>query len=378
MTEDVSNEFPLADEICYLNHAAVSPWPRRTQQVVARFAEENLRYGARYYPRWMAVEQRLRGRLKRLVNAASTAEIALLKNTSEALSVVAYGLDWQVGDNVVITDQEFPSNRIVWESLSERFGVEVRYARLQEAGQSPERAIINTCDERTRLVSVSSVQYGSGLRLDLSLIGAVCRQQKILFAVDAIQSVGALAVDVQVIDADFLMADGHKWMLGPEGLALFYCRREVQDRLRLNQFGWHMVAAIGDYENDRWQVADSARRFESGSPNMLAIHALDASIGLLLDIGMETVEREVLARQRYLAAAISADPAYRLLSPDTEGYDSGIVTFQAQGQDNQALYEKLMAEGVICAYRFAGVRLSAHFYTPYEKLDTALKLLAVL
>jgi len=159
------SEFVLDDSIIYLNHAGVSPWPQRTAAAVEAFAAENARVGSRYYGAWVETEHALKAQLQRLINAASGDEIALLKNTSEALSVVAYGLSWKPGDNIVITSQEFPSNRIVWESLG-KSGVETRAADL-DGETSPEDAIISRIDRNTRLVSVSSVQYATGLRLDL-------------------------------------------------------------------------------------------------------------------------------------------------------------------------------------------------------------------
>ena len=217
----IRREFPLRDDVHYLNHAAVSPWPRRTADAVCRFARENAEQGSLEYATWLRVESDLREQLRRLLNASSADDIALLKNTSEALSVVAHGVDWRDGDNVVISDQEFPSNRIVWESLAGH-GVRVREVDLA-AGPDPEQALIGACDQRTRLLAISSVQYGTGLRTDLERLGQRCREREILFCVDAIQSLGTLPMDVKRNHADFVMADGHKWMLGPEGLAVFYC-----------------------------------------------------------------------------------------------------------------------------------------------------------
>src|SRR5699024_3894329 len=155
------------------------------------------------------------------------------KNTSEGLSVIAQGLDWRAGDQVVISDQEFPSNRIPWQALAER-GVEV--VEVDVDGSDAEQRVIDAIGERTRLVSLSSVQYGSGIRLDLAPIGRACRERGVLFCVDAIQSIGAVDFDAVACHADFVVADGHKWMLGPEGLALFYCRPAVRDRITLRQF----------------------------------------------------------------------------------------------------------------------------------------------
>jgi cysteine desulfurase/selenocysteine lyase len=366
----ISQEFSQDPDTLYLNHAAVSPWPARTRNAVQAFAEENQHFGARYYPRWIKKENELREQITTLINAPSPNDIALLKNTSEALSFVAYGLDWQAGDNIVISNQEFPSNRIVWESL-QQFGVSVREVDLN-SNENPEQALIHAIDSRTRLLSVSSVQYASGLRMQLDVLGAACKKHDVLFCVDAIQSIGALNIDVQAIQADFVMADGHKWMLGPEGVALFYCRSELREQLKLNEYGWHMTENMGDYTHKDWQPAATARRFECGSPNMLGIHALSASISLLLEIGIPQVEKMLLAKTRTMIELIQTTPQLSLASNPDPSRLSGIVTFRHQQQDSEQLYNHLMQSGVICACRGGGVRFSPHFYTPDDVLHQAL------
>ncbi len=369
-----TSDFILDESIAYLNHAAVSPWPRRTAEAVKTFATENARFGARHYSAWMETECELKSQLCRLIHAASVDEIALLKNTSEALSIVAYGLAWMPGDNVVITDQEFPSNRIVWESLA-KFGVETRAAGLS-GDTPPEDAIISRLDSHTRVVSVSSVQYATGLRLDLEKIGAACRELDILFCVDAIQSLGAISLDVQACQADFVMADGHKWLMGPEGVALFYCRAGVMDRLDLQQYGWHMVEEQGNYDNPAWHLAVTARRFECGSPNMTGIHALNASLSLIHETGMSTIEKRVTENSRYLIDYFSAhDADFHLLTPSGGPRHAGIVTFRPLHESTGALHERLQNENVICALRGGGIRFSPHYYTPREQLDRVLRLL---
>lgn len=368
-----SKEFPQREDIIYLNHGAVAPWPKRTALAVSRFAEENTIQGALDYARWRQTEASLRSQCQALLNAPSSSDIALLKNTSEALSTVAYGLHWKAGDNVVLPAQEFPSNRIVWESLR-RFGVGVRKVSLEQS-ESPEDALVGACDESTRLLAVSSVQYATGLRLDLQRLGRYCRNQGILFCVDAIQSLGALQMDVQAIGADFVMADGHKWMLGPEGVALFYCRPERRDDLNLVQYGWHMVAHAGDFDRLDWQVADDAQRFECGSLNMLGIHALNASLSLLLELGMENVEDAVLRNSAYLSQAIRRHPKLELLSPHEHQRRSGIVSFRCKDSDAKTLYSSLTSAGVVCALRKGYIRFSPHFYTPQAKLERAMALI---
>src|SRR5512139_453440 len=192
-----TSEFALNDGLIHLNHAGVSPWPRRTAEAVKAFAEENVNCGSLQYDRWLRVEHELREQLRLLLNAPSAADIALVKNTSEALSFVAGGIDWHWGDNIVTTDEEFPSNRIVWEALADR-GVELREAAVANLAD-PEASLFSRVDGRTRLIAVSSVQFGSGLRMDLKRLGDFCRDRMILFCVDAIQSIGAVRFDVQAI-----------------------------------------------------------------------------------------------------------------------------------------------------------------------------------
>jgi selenocysteine lyase/cysteine desulfurase len=365
-------EFPQREDIIYLNHAAVAPWPRRAMLAVMRFAEENARQGALDYPRWLQVEASLRSQCQALLNAPSATDIALLKNTSEALSIVAYGLQWKAGDNVVLPDQEFPSNRIVWESL-QRFGVEVRKVSLEQ-GMSPEDALLGACDRRTRLIAVSSVQYATGLRLELHRLGHYCRKQGILLCVDAIQSLGALRMDVQAIEADFVMADGHKWMLGPEGVALFYCRPERREMLELVQYGWHMIAQAGDFDRSDWELAENAQRFECGSLNMLGIHALNASLSLLLEVGLDKVEESVLHNTEYLSEAVREQPKLQLVSPHENQRRSGIVSFRCKLRDPSTLFSHLKSAGVVCALRNHSIRFSPHYYTSRAKLNMAMEL----
>ncbi|MDM8557739.1 aminotransferase class V-fold PLP-dependent enzyme [Candidatus Parabeggiatoa sp. HSG14] len=368
---NLNPEFPLNDNIIYLNHAAVSPWPQRTAEAVQRFAIENVTQGATHYPQWQKQEVVLREQLRDLLNAPASTDIALLKNTSEALSVVAYGLTWQAGDNIVITDQEFPSNRIVWESLQNQ-GVTVRQANISNI-TDPEASLFALVDERTRLISVSAVQYASGLRMDLEKIGIFCRNHKILFCVDAIQSLGALQFDVQAIHADFVMADGHKWMLAPEGLAVFYCKAEQREQLQLKQYGWHMIENAHNFDVKTWTVATSGKRFECGSPNMLNIHALSASLSLLTEVGMATVEEKVLDNTHYLLENLTQLPDIKILSPQEPHRYAGIVTFSHQRVEHSVLFHHLLKQGVICAQRGGGIRFSPHFYTPQEKLKQAIK-----
>ncbi|MFC2973674.1 aminotransferase class V-fold PLP-dependent enzyme [Azotobacter bryophylli] len=368
----IHDEFPQLAGLRYLNHAAVAPWPKRTGKAVAAFAEQNVHIGARDYPLWMGIERRLRERLARLLNAPSTADIALVKNTSEALSFVAFGLNWQAGEQIVISDEEFPSNRIVWEAL-EPLGVEVIQVNLK--GKDPEADLLAACGPRTRLLSISAVQYASGLRLDLERLGQGCRQRGVLLCVDAIQHLGALPFDVRASDCAFAMADGHKWLMGPEGLGVFYCRSDLREQLRLHEYGWHMVENVGDYDEAEWQPARSARRFECGSPNMLGCVALESSLSLLEQVGMENVASALEERMGWLENGLRSIAGISLHSPSAPARRAGILTFSLAGYDHPSLFEILKREQIVCAQRGPGIRLSPHFYTPVSVIDETLSVL---
>ncbi len=371
---DFKAEFMVDSELIYLNHAAVAPWPQRTRDAVVRFADENLRFGSRRYAEWVEVEQSLKRMVAELLNAPTEDDIALLKNTSEGLSLVAQGIDWQSGDSVVSLAEEFPSNRIPWEALADQ-GVALKTVSI--FSDDPEQALMNRCGPETRVLSVSSVQYTNGLRLDLRRLGNFCHSHGILFCVDAIQSLGAFPFDVQAWHVDFVAADGHKWMLGPEGLAIFYCRRELYNHLKLRQFGWRMVEDAGNFSRQTWCPAKNARRFEAGSPNMLSIHALHASLSLIRDFGIQRIDEKIISNTKYLMNKLR-QLGCEILSPNSECRLSGIVTFRLPDHDQKVIYHQLMDNGVICALRGGGIRFSPHFYNQVDEFDRACEILSAL
>ncbi|MDK2778871.1 MAG: aminotransferase class V-fold PLP-dependent enzyme [Pseudomonadota bacterium] len=363
-SELIAAEFPVNDECLYLNHAAVAPWPERARRAVSDFAAENTALGASHYPQWTATEASLKHNLEALVDA-EPGSVALVKNTSEALSFVAAGIDWQAGDVVVISDQEFPSNRIVWESLRQRG---VRVVEVALPWDAPEAELLAAIAQKPKLVSVSAVQYASGLMLDLVTLGDACRQAGVLFCVDAIQAVGALPFSVRAIQADFAMADGHKWLLGPEGLGFFYVRPQIMEQLPPAEYGWHMVADMGNYDRRDWQPADDARRYECGSPNMLGAAALNASTSLLLEVGMDRVATRLVTNVLYLRELLD-DKGAVFLNPLLDKRPSGILTFRFIDKDSAQLYRMLMNSGIICAHRGGGIRFSPHFHTTEDVLN---------
>ena len=368
-------QFPVLEQDApYLNHAAVGPWPRVTAEAVQAFADENMRQGSANYFKWLERERDLREMLARLTGAPSTDDIALLKNTTECISAVAWGLDWQPGDNVVLPAGEFPSNRLPWLAQSAR-GVAAREVDIR-ATDDAEAVLIDAMDANTRLLTVSSVQWADGLRLDLERLGAACRKRGVLFFVDAIQQLGALPIDVEACQADFLAADAHKWLLAPEGIAVFFCRADVRPKLQLLQQGWHMVDRSWDFDRTEWPVSDTAVRFEAGSPNTTGQAALHASAGLLLEFGMERIGAAVLENTDRLMTELVRIDGIRLNSHTAPARRSGIVNFRHETIAPGTLYQGLKERGISCALREGGVRVSPHFYQGETELAVFLEALA--
>ncbi|MBL4798818.1 MAG: aminotransferase class V-fold PLP-dependent enzyme [Oleispira sp.] len=376
----IAEQFPVNDQCMYLNHAAVAPWPKCTSDAVQKFAIENCQTGAQGYLTWLKKEQDLRSKLAKLVGSKNEDCVALVKNTSEALSLVAYGLNWQAGDIILISDDEFPSNRIVWESLAHKFGVIVKQVHI--SAEDPEKEILAAINTRTsklkpKLISISAVQYASGIKLDLAKLGKACKENGVLFCVDAIQAVGAMEFKCDEWHIDFAMADGHKWMLGAEGLGFFFVKQNHIQNLNLYQYGWHMIEGAGDFSIKDWQPANNARRFECGSPNMLAGYALEASTDLLLHVGLNNVAQAIENNHSYLLLKLQELGA-TILSPLDSSVRAGILTFTFPGIDSAGLYQALMKNDVVCANRGGGVRFSPHFHTTKDCMNRAIEVLAQL
>ena len=364
------DEFPILEHGLYANHAAIAPWPRAASRAVAEFAQENCEIGAEKYNHWLLREKHLRKNLAGLINADSPDDIALLKNTTEGICTVANGIDWQNGDNIVLPMGEFPSNRLPWLAL-QRFGVEVREVDIRSP-QDPEQALLARMDKRTRLLSVSAVQWTDGLCLRLETLGAACKQNNVLFFVDAIQQLGAVQMDVQACGIDFLAADGHKWLLAPEGIAVFYCRESVRESLQLRQQGWHMVDEPYQFNRDQWLPSKAATRFEAGSPNTLGQAALHASVGLLQDVGMRQVEAYITANSLTLSEGIADIPGLELVRPFDKQRVSGIVSFRIPDKDPTEVHRALQQRQLSCAVRGDAIRLSPHFYQAGKPLQEIL------
>ncbi len=364
--------FPVTDNLVYLNHAAVAPLSTRVVDKVTSFLEEYREFGSLHYERWMEYMDEVRGMAASLIGA-ERGEIAFVKNTSSGLSMVANGIAWERGDNIITADCEFPSNVYPWMNLAPR-GVELRLVKERD-GRIHIGDIEELIDDRTRLLSISWVEFVNGFRNDLKALGDLCEARKIYFCVDGIQGLGALDMNVEEFKIDFLAADGHKWLLAPEGIGIFYVSWRVMDELRPSQVGWHSVTNPTNYLPYHFEFRDDARRFEEGSPNMMGIYALGASLETLLEIGTGRIEEAILSLNRRIATGLM-DMGHSILTPFGDNERSGILLFTPANGSVEGLYRHLAANRILCAIRPGGIRLSPHFYNNEEDVERLLKVIA--
>ena len=358
--------FPVTNNLTYFNHAAVGPLSIRASEAMERHARDQRDYGALHWREWYAEHAAVRESAARLLGARAS-EIAIVKNTSEGLSFVAQGLRWHERDNVVTTALEFPSNWTPWKRL-ERRGVECRVAHTPAVEH-----IEPLIDKRTRLVTVSSVAFHNGFTADLEAIGELCASRHVLFCVDAIQSLGVLPMDVRAAKIDFLAADGHKWLCGPEGAGLFYVAAERLEELEVLESGWTNVERQGKFIGCGVEWLPDSRRFEAGSPNTNGIYGLRAAIDLLLEAGIETVRDRALR----VAARLSEELQARGWQAPLLG--SPIVGATPPNVEKSVVWyhRQLEERGVVTAPREGLLRFSPHFYNDESDVERVIDALTV-
>lgn len=366
---DHSKLFPVIDRHIWLNHAAISAWPAPVIQAAQFFVHENQSHGALNYEAWVETEEHLRTQLAEFLNAPSSEDISLVRNTSEALNIIAQGLIWAPGDEIVFPANEFPSNLLPWVWLEKR-GVVAKAIELSP--EHPEQDLIDAMTPKTRLVATSSVQFDTGLRLDLALIGQACWQNNTLFSVDAIQHLGALPLDVSALPIDFVVCGSHKWLMAPEGTGFMWSRATVRSQMKVALPGWRMYSDPFNFNREDWTPPETGRRFETGTVNMFGIHGLAAAISLLTDLGPSSTGNALLDRTDYLIKALCNNPRIEMITPIDRKSRAGIVCFRAKDTNAECMVQSLANDEIYVAKRGHNIRVSPHFYTPYEQIDTFL------
>lgn len=374
MTPKIRELFPVTRQYVYLNHAAVCPISVPVAERMLEYTADLLHHGFVNFEKWGSRVKKVRQLAAQFINA-NPDEIAFVPNTSAGLAFVANGIRWQAGDNIVTADCEFPANLVPWRRISREFDVELRMAREHE-GRLQTEEILNLIDARTRVVSLSFVEYASGFRNDLAAIGRYCRERGVLFVVDAIQGLGALKLDVQACSIDALSADAHKFLLGPDGVALFYISRQAMERIQPTVVGWTSVANPFDFETENQPYAASARRFEPGALNTAGITGLGAAIELFLQFGLERIEQHLIELGDYLCEQL-AGREYQVVSSRLPAEKSSVICCRHEKFSADDLYRILNERRIITTPRLGRLRISPHLYNTREDIDRLIEALPV-
>jgi cysteine desulfurase / selenocysteine lyase len=365
LIEKARSYFPyLKNGIIYFNHASTAPINTEVKKRIDNFVKERSEFAQDDYSAFKAVADETKSMIGEMINCSGE-RIAFLDNTTNGIIWLAQGIDWKPGDRIILNDVEFPANVYPFLQLKEK-GVEIDFIKSTNGIITAEE-VINAIHPRTKLISISFVQFLSGYRIDLEKIGKVCREKEIIFSVDAIQGLGAIRLDVEKFNIDFLASGTQKWILGLQGLAFIFVRKELQDKLKSAPIGWLAV-------KDAWNLLDfdittkeTAERFQPGTLNNLGIYAFNSSMKLFTEFGFDEIEKKILSNSRYLIDEL-ARIGYKspLLSIQKE-YLSGIVSFRSDNA--QKIFDHLNQKKIVCSLREGYIRFAPHFYNTKQEID---------
>ncbi|MGD8519174.1 MAG: aminotransferase class V-fold PLP-dependent enzyme [Anaerolineae bacterium] len=361
--------FPVTRKYAYLNHASVAALPLPVTNAMNRYLTDRSLRGSDSLTGWDTALERIRQATAAFIGAGRD-EIVFTSSISHGLNIVAAGLDWKPGDNLICAETEFTANVYPWTNLRRR-GVEVRFAPACDQCILVDD-LAGLMDERTRLVALSFVEFGTGYRNDLDALAELCQRHSAYLCVDSIQGLGALAFSVTQTPVDFLAAHAAKWLLGPIGAGFLYIRRELVTQLDPVMTGWRAVVDRDDYYNYDSPLRDSGERFEPGSPNVVGLLGMEAALGLLLSQGLAEIEARILALTGYLIDGLDR-MGYEVISPhEHRNQRSGIVCFRHPVHPAQGLADRLYRAGVLISLRADVIRVSPHYYNTEDELDRLL------
>jgi len=370
--QKMREQFAVTGELVYLNHAAVAPLPKRCCEEMKTYLDELSRYGAAHYPDFSFQSLAETRVMAAEMLGAKSEQVFFVRSTSQGLGIAATGIPFSDGDNMVLVDREFPANLRPWMPLAEK-GVELRKV-TQHEGRVQIDDLAEAIDEKTQAVSVSFVQFLSGFRIDLAKVAELCREVGALFVVDAIQGLGAFELDVEACGIDFLSADSHKWLLGPEGAGVGFVSDRALERIRPAVEGWLAVERPFDFFDLEQPLKPWAARFEEGAYNSAGLRGMKGSLEVLLRAGIGRIAARIIELTDHLADGLG-ERGYRVLSPRAKDAEkSGILLASQEDSDADELSRRLVTEKISISVRDGKLRISPHAYNTLEEID---RLLAV-
>lgn len=366
---DFRSEFPAAERAVFLNNAAVCPISMRVKKRMDEWTEHYLHLGSSTLGDDAPSVAKTRKLSAGMLGCKET-EVAFVMGTSGGLALFASSLDWRTADNVVTASNEFPSNIYPWMNLK-RKGVHIRMVDPTPEGRVRIEDLMEAVDSRTRVVTISWVGFNTGFRIDLERLGAECARRGVHLVVDAIQGLGAFEMKASEWGVSAAAADAHKWLLGPEGIAVLYVNENLIDSLNPALVGWKSIRNASNFMQYDFALADDSKRFEPGSLNTPGIFGFGGALELFGEAGMENVSARIkMLTDRMIKGLESKGLGVRV--PRGKNEWSGVVSFDAPGGDGPAFAKVLRDKGIVLTGRVDFLRASPHFYNNTEDIDRLL------
>lgn len=365
--EEARKLFPhLKTDQIYFNHASLGPWCELALKRINEYALQRSGERIENYEYFLKWNSSAKEKLSKLLGITSD-RLAWIDNVSNGLNILAQGLNWQTGDRIILNDIEFPSNVYPFLNLK-KHGVEIDFIKNRN-GIVDIEDIEKTITPKTKLISISYVQFLSGYRANIDAIGELCKKHNIIFCVDAIQAAGVVQIDVQKSKIDFLVGGTQKWLMSSQGLSYIFITNELQERIDQKYVGWISVENAWNLLDYNLKLRKNADRFQTGTINALGVAIFDAVLNLFIEFGMENIEIRILDNTNYFIEKLSElglIPILKNVSPQNR---SGIVTFKHD--KSKKIFDELEKQKIYCAVREGMIRFSPHFYNTKEEIDTA-------
>jgi selenocysteine lyase/cysteine desulfurase len=366
-SESFRTLFPALEKLTYLNSAAVAPLPSVSVEAVNRQLQDVSLFGSSHYTAWVDTKQRCRELVAQMLDVRA-GQIAFLRNTSDGFSAVAHGLEWKEGDNIVSFSGEFPSNFYPWRAIRDRYGVELRLCGKSD-GIVDEEELIRLIDSKTRLVTISAVQFSSGFRADLERIGEAARKAGALFAVDIIQAFGAIKLNLNTLNVDIAAGASHKWLCAPEGCGILFLSERARSLINPALVGWISVEDEWNFTDREQAFINDARAYESGTGPSALFYGLEQSLRLLNDAGLDEIEKHVIGLADYFCSSLEGKP-FSVVGERTASNKSQIVSVcHTGGRSASEIFRELEKKNIIVSARGRHLRVAPHFFNNLNDIE---------
>ncbi len=367
-TDEISKArklFPhLQKDVVYFNHASTGPMSLRVKKALNELLYLKSEGKIDDYKELLRRADESKQLLGKMLNTTAD-RFAFTSNTSTGLNILAQGIQWRAGDRIILGDVEFPANVYPFMNLKD-IGVEIDFVK-SENGIVTAEDLISAITPKTKLISVSYVQFLSGYRIDLEKLGTACKSKGIILCVDAAQGLGALTLDIQKCNSDFVSCGTQKWMLGLQGMAFIYISEDLQSRLKTSSVGWLSVENAWDLIDYNFTLKKTANRYQPGTLNTFGIYAINASLKMFNEFGFKKIEEQVLSNSKYLIEELINTRFTPLLINYGKKNFAGIISFK--NVDAEDISNYLQLKNITIAVREGIVRISPHFYNTFDEID---------